>query len=711
MKVSRKKISLVVYFLSLILTIVLIVFGSIKKYDKPMTTNNKDQETKIIGIINRDSTISNPFVVGLNSIDNISVIYANFSSETIEGNMLIEIYDNNSELIYLNKYDLSELNDNSKLNFDFDEKKNVLGEIFELRITIENLNENESITFYGGKEDDYSVVQLEDTIENNELDLNGSIFISQIGIGKSYYYVFVLFVILIIEAIIGGYKYLKINLKSKRLLIGCICSIIISIIMACSLVFLSYKVNYSNKMPIFITLTLLITSFIEFSLIGSSIANRKGNLSKLFLALAIPLGALYLICVIPGNVPDENFHSIMTYELATGQISMKDVKTPEEFEKANYKYRSYKKVMKGLKDNHYTLVSRDNGGYNLFMYITGAIGMSIGLLFKAPIIVCYTLGSLVNYLVFLLVGYLVIEKLPFAKYAALVYMLSPMYLQQATSLSCDALINASVMLFLSYILHLKYKKEEMTTKEIVIISCLSAYLTICKFAYFPLLLLLFLIKDKLKQHFKKSKKTVIICATCCFLFGLGVYSYMKIYLPSTITPTNNIVEIEKPQPEITKMEYTFSDFSKVPYLIINTFDYNMNFYFMSFAGQSLGALEINTPHYLCIIFYVIVIISVFFDSDKKELSKKEKKLLFFIWFIDMILIFGGLYLGWGDLKALLVQGVQGRYFIPINILLLLIINSKKIKFDIKNKNELISIPLIFINILSIIKIITFFNII
>jgi uncharacterized membrane protein len=65
-------------------------------------------------------------------------------------------------------------------------------------------------------------------------------------------------------------------------------------------------------------------------------------------------------------------------------------------------------------------------------------------------------------------------------------------------------------------------------------------------------------------------------------------------------------------------------------------------------------------------------------------------------------------MGWGEVRDILVDGVQGRYFIPFNILLFIIMYNKNSFLDFKY-NKLIALLTIFIiDFISVAYIMNFF---
>ena len=84
-----------------------------------------------------------------------------------------------------------------------------------------------------------------------------------------------------------------------------------------------------------------------------------------------------------------------------------------------------------------------------------------------------------------------------------------------------------------------------------------------------------------------------------------------------------------------------------------------------------------------------------------------KKIFGFIAFSVIILIFTSLYVQWTPFRNPVINGVQGRYFIPILLIILLVLKPNKIKFDLMDNEKYGVLFMAMINIYSLVTI--FYN--
>ena len=74
------------------------------------------------------------------------------------------------------------------------------------------------------------------------------------------------------------------------------------------------------------------------------------------------------------------------------------------------------------------------------------------------------------------------------------------------------------------------------------------------------------------------------------------------------------------------------------------------------------------------------------ESEKYKFSKKDNIIFAIICLIEILGVVAAMYLGWTQAKQTVVEGVQGRYFLPILPLICIILSKNKIGCEIKNKN-------------------------
>jgi uncharacterized membrane protein len=208
-------------------------------------------------------------------------------------------------------------------------------------------------------------------------------------------------------------------------------------------------------------------------------------------------------------------------------------------------------------------------------------------------------------------------------------------------------------------------------KDIIILCISGALLAPSKIVYIPICFLCLLIP---KERFIKiktlgMKKVNYICTilTCDFVFfvagSLLVIGDFK--SKASIIPWNN-------EPGYT-ISYFISHPMRLAEVILNTISLKSSVYLDTMIGKYLGWLNINIPSIIIYGFIIILVLSSFkAENEKDSLDKIGKYILFTIIILTISLTCISMLLGWTPISLNYIEGVQGRYFIPILPLILLL---------------------------------------
>ena len=201
--------------------------------------------------------------------------------------------------------------------------------------------------------------------------------------------------------------------------------------------------------------------------------------------------------------------------------------------------------------------------------------------------------------------------------------------------------------------------------------------------------------DKFKS--KKNKYlTLIIIFLVTTLFGL---LWLKISSPY----------LEAQSGSDKQLDYILANVFRYLGICASTFITFSRDWLYEMFGRSLGSFTIVIPSFLIFGNIILFILVSLVSKDKKENIKEwEKWLVTFVILAVVALIFTSLYLQWTPYKADLIKGIQGRYFIPLLLLISLVLANKKIVLNGKSNSKYLESFLIFENICAISIIIIYF---
>ena len=104
----------------------------------------------------------------------------------------------------------------------------------------------------------------------------------------------------------------------------------------------------------------------------------------------------------------------------------------------------------------------------------------------------------------------------------------------------------------------------------------------------------------------------------------------------------------------------------------------------------------------------ILIIAGWFEKNEIAMNGKQRLWVLAISFGIILLVFTAMYISWSIVGSQIISGVQGRYFIPTAILILLCLSLKNNYLKIRHIKTIFMCSMILINIIAIKSIIQFF---
>lgn len=459
---------------------------------------------------------------------------------------------------------------------------------------------------------------------------------------------------------------------------------------------------------------LLIFSFITilYNIFYSFI--KKMNIEKKFLLLSIPFGLAFVFLQPPNFKPDEPHHLFRTIDIANGQLMpLKDdnhlskIFVPRVAIELNGLYiNNLSKVDEylDLKADYSDtcLVSSTAASYSPVSYIFSTSGILIGKMLSLSWIWTFVLARLFNFIVYLIVGFYAIKIMPFCKLLVFTLLLNPMVLHQATAISGDVLLNSISIIYLAYLLHLKYKKISITSTNIILLFLMLVTIILIKIAYLPLVLLLYLLKKNIYKYFLKNKKGiyVFIISTLIFVLAIVIHEKNNYYINEEIF-INPLVD----------STFQISNIIKNPlnYIVVlfNTFMEYSEFYMTSFAGKYLAWVDIANNSIVSFLYLCLLFFSPFISQAKVniKLDKIDKIIMMIAFAATVAFMFTGIYIIWNSVGNSVINGIQGRYFIPIIMLLIIPLYNNKNVLIFKNSQKIYTFLLSFINAIMLINLI------
>ncbi len=383
----------------------------------------------------------------------------------------------------------------------------------------------------------------------------------------------------------------------------------------------------------------------------------------IFIVIGLIFGIAFALINPPFQVPDEPTHYLKVVHLTQGQIFV---------EKS--------KVFVDL--------------YSPVPYIIPAFTVLIGKLLGLSVSILFYLGRLANLFFYLIIIFLAIKYTPFLKYVFVLLGLMPMALYEAGSFSSDGFNIAVSFLLIAFILKLAFDDEiiKVNKKQFLIIFILGAALALSKEVY-VLLMLIFLIVPKNK--FESTSLKYI------WFFNIFILSIVMGLLWSLLVE-GTYVPISMQVSPMAQLSFIATDSISFVSIYLGSIFHNLSYYLTTFVG-SFGwidtGLDTPLPLFLVYIYVIFLFFAALTDNIKLDLKLNQKLISLSIFLLTFTSIFILEYLTWTVVGNHIIDGVYGRYFIPIAPLLFLAIYNNY-KIDFRGKNILIILFIVIILLIS-----------
>lgn len=346
------------------------------------------------------------------------------------------------------------------------------------------------------------------------------------------------------------------------------------------------------------------------------------------------------------------------------------------------------------------------------VYFLPATGITVARIMGLNSIYLVLFGRMANLILFILFVTLGIYFLPKFKEFIFLVSLLPTTLELAASYSYDAVMISSMIFFVSYVFFLAHEKKEFDIKDLVIVSLIAGLVLPCKMVYFPMLLMLFSIplykfKFRGKVDGKIKKENIAFFLTSAVVVLLSWVFAMYLVNRATVVgySTSNTSSLEWAGEESYTIGYLLHNKLKSVKLFYNTLLLQLEYYHKTMFGAYLGHADdvVGIPYIGFLVLNIGMIFSVFGEAKEKQLLVKERVLIGISIFFVIFLVLLSMLIAWTPISSEFIEGVSGRYFIPVLLPLLMICRNNKIAIKDETKRNIIFM-FILINAISLLKI-------
>lgn len=460
----------------------------------------------------------------------------------------------------------------------------------------------------------------------------------------------------------------------------------------------------------------LVVLLIVISVIGLLLTlfciNKSYSFETTYLIIGAFLGLLYLGSLPVFRAPDEINHYMRIYEITEGNIVSAHI--PETGVGGNYlpenliptdlcdaRKIDYYKVWYNRNEemNPDVLTEYTYGNTSLYspiVYIPQILGIFLGKFFTMKSVYLVYWGRLFSFLYCYILMYFIIKNAKVRKNVVFLVSFFPMFISQIVSLSADALTIVSIFALTTYVVYLNAMppSSKIKRKELVLLFLLTILVSMSKIVYLPVCFIILLIQN---NRFESRKESI--------LYKVGMLSIITVLnLIWLSISTGFLVEFNEGVNSKEQVLYILKHPIRYLSTCLNTLILLAQDWLEEMVGSKLGwAMDIEVPRILILGLLITLFLFLILSDYKEEykIQKTERILLFIIGLGTIALIFTSLYVQWTPVANMLVNGIQGRYFLPLISVFLLLASNRK--YAVKFNYNYLLLELYFVNMIAIIK--------
>lgn len=319
-------------------------------------------------------------------------------------------------------------------------------------------------------------------------------------------------------------------------------------------------------------------------------------------------------------------------------------------------------------------------------YLPQAIGVAVARLLGLGTLPLLYLGRICNLIFFVVMTTLAMRRLPFGKEVLFGVALLPMTIHLSASYSYDVMIMGCFFLLTAVCLDLACARENVRKRDIALLAVLMAVAGPCKMVYAPMMGLCLLIPI---AKFGNWKKWMISAIVVGLAFALAMFFVNRQIIASyaVATETDSFVEwASEPGYTLTLLIHQPQRLVQIFY---QTILWQAQQYHLTMIGASLGNLDpvLDVP-YVVVVTLSLCLLGLAFRKPGESLHFSGGQR---IW-IGVVcggcagLVMLSMLIAWTPLSARVINGVQGRYFLPFLPVLLLALKNDTVVLT-KNPNR------------------------
>jgi uncharacterized membrane protein len=400
---------------------------------------------------------------------------------------------------------------------------------------------------------------------------------------------------------------------------------------------------------------------------------------RFFLLAGLLYGLVFVFATPPFQVPDEPAHFYRAYAVSEGNPSARlgegglGAMLPASLEELGVELKgdlpfhperriAPEKILRALQvpldeERRRFTDYRTSAQFTLVSYLPQAAGIAVARWLGTPALGLLYAARLANLFAATALIALGLRRLPSFPWLMTMLALTPMAIFLRGSASADTLTMAAAFLLTGTVARLAWAEEARGGwGDVATLTACSAALCLSKPVYVTLAFLVLLIPAARLPGGRRGPALLLFAAVTAAAFGMGMATAGAVDVP---------VRLDAPVDRDHQIESALAEPLRVARII--TEDYlRMGWRYVAQIVGQLGWLDANLPKPLLWGYAFLLGLLVLFDTRRTvAVSPGQRLLLALVALATLALVSASQYAAWTPYGADYVEGIQGRYFIPL----------------------------------------------
>ena len=449
----------------------------------------------------------------------------------------------------------------------------------------------------------------------------------------------------------------------------------------------------------------VVIAALAYLLIRTLESRVRHQVEMAFLVGLISCGLLYSVVFAPGTVPDETYHFEASYKLAdyimlqgptVDSLPVREDDSVlldgmlQSWALGYDKYRSVIDQFAFFANDASRVAVEPVSSFDWtanppYIKLPSALGIVLATLLNLGSFPLFYLGRFFNLLMFAALAYFAVRITPVGKNAMMVAGLLPMTLHLASSYSYDAGIMGLAFLLTGMCLRAVYGEGLMSRREKAGIVVVAVLLAPCKVVYTVIVLLVILIPRKRFSSAAASARFKVVAIGFALLSLLVFRAAGLLQMAGVASSSTAEGSRGDEYGTFYSLSGLVSDPLNTVLLFLRTFDVQGSFYLDTLVGGSLAWFQVDLKAPLSItvaLLFIVVLSAQRSEGDNVVIPGAHRVLCGGLALAGGLGVILSMLIGWTFTSESVVQGVQGRYFLPLLPMAALAMRSKHMSIDI-----------------------------